>query len=75
LSDNPLTNTLTLFDVADTLACSVMTARRLVKAGELPAVTWRGKYYIKRADLAQYIRKAVTVYRAEKAPTRAQASA
>lgn len=67
---NPLTKTLTLFDVADTLACSVMTARRLVKAGDIPAVLWRGKWFVKRDDLAAYIRKAVKVYRAESKPTR-----
>jgi excisionase family DNA binding protein len=73
LSNNPLQNTLTLFELADTLACSVMTARRLVKAGEIPAVIWRGKYFIKREDLAQYIRRAVQVYRAQAPTERASA--
>ena len=59
--ETPLTDTLSLFDVAHALSVSTMTARRIVKAGEIPAVLWRGKYFVKRDDLADYIKKAVKV--------------
>ncbi len=73
MDNNPLTDTLTLDQVASTLAVSSQSARRIIKAGEIPAVLWRGKFLVKREDLAAYIRRAVKVYRAESKPTRAQA--
>ena len=75
MSDTPLPNRLTLEDVARELSVSTMTARRLVKAGDISAVLWHGRFLVTREDLALYIRKAVKVYRAEMRPTRAAASA
>lgn len=65
MSDKPLPNRLTLEDVARELSVSTMTARRLVKGGDIPAVLWHGRFLVTREDLAQYIRKAVRVYRAQ----------
>lgn len=48
---------LTIQAVAWTLAVSTRTVRRLINAGELPAIKVRGALRVSEEDLLRYIKK------------------
>ena len=62
LADNECVNRLLTFrDVADTLACSDSTVKRLVTSGELASVHVGRSVRVRPADLQQYINDLASV--------------
>jgi len=57
MSDHNTSNLLTLNDVADALAVSNLTARRIVRRGEIASFQAGRAYRIRKEDLQAYIRK------------------
>ena len=53
-----MTELLKLREVADELGISEPTARRYVKSGLLPSVYIGGRYQVRRADVARFLRDA-----------------
>jgi len=59
-----------LREVADTLAVSEKTARRMVQRGALPAFLAGRKYRIRKEDLRAYIKESMRKLRAGYSPHR-----
>ena len=57
MSDHNTSNLLTLNDVADALAVSNLTARRIIRRGEIASFQAGRAYRIRKEDLQAYIRK------------------
>ena len=69
MSDHKTENLLTLNDVADALAVSNLTARRIVRRGEIASFQAGRAYRIRREDLQAYIRRSMRG--SKQRPTRA----
>jgi excisionase family DNA binding protein len=59
MSDHNTSNLLTLNDVADALAVSNLTARRIVRRGEIASFQAGRAYRIRKEDLQAYIRQSM----------------
>ncbi len=70
MSDHNTSNLLTLNDVADALAVSNLTARRIIRRGEIASFKAGGQYRIRAEDLSAYIRQAVKVATRKQRATR-----
>ena len=59
MSDHNTSNLLTLNDVADALAVSNLTARRIIRRGDIASFQAGRAYRIRKEDLQAYIRRSM----------------